>query len=320
MKKPTTLDVMQAVHASRNLNQLRLALEGLSSLFPTAFLTCAIRDGEGDWRSLMDEDRVAAKMDCWGAVYNQLHVFNPSQPEFMLRCEHLHQDFKGLAICVPISAEAEFFGILRGEWCSVPVPKVVSTWIQDFRILALTLGFTLRDIKHRDRSSEDILSGLKDRRSLNESLPQQCAVAQRTKSCLSLLMIDLDGFKAVNDEVSHAAGDQWIASMGKLLRENIRISDMGFRYGGDEFVVSLPSTDLSAATAFAEQIRAKIQQSPQIPSMPVTASIGVAELRTHVGANCRAQDAAQKLLLNADRAIKVAKTNGKNQVVVAEHQ
>jgi diguanylate cyclase (GGDEF)-like protein len=98
------------------------------------------------------------------------------------------------------------------------------------------------------------------------------------------------------------------------------MSDVAFRYGGDEFVLLLPATDLSAATAFAEQIRAKIERSPQIPNLPVTASIGVAELGTHVGTNRGAHEAATKLLLYADTAAQAAKKSGKNQVAVAEHQ
>lgn len=137
------------------------------------------------------------------------------------------------------------------------------------------------------------------------------AQAARTLSPLSLLVLDLDRFKGLNDRFGHQVGDQALANVGAALRSALRESDFAGRNGGEEFAVMLPDTDLTGALATAEKIRQSIADI-SIPGLDLTisASIGVATYPEHaVG--------AERLERLADSALFVAKRSGRDRVEVA---
>lgn len=160
----------------------------------------------------------------------------------------------------------------------------------------------------------DELTGAYNRRSMFHHLEAELGRSQRYGRCLSVLMLDVDHFKRVNDEHGHRAGDQVLAWFAQLLAGQLRSMDFVCRYGGEEFCVLLPETPAAGALIVAERLRAAVERSPFTNaelSLSVTASIGVATWDPTA-----ARDVPD-LLLRADNALLEAKRAGRNQVRVA---
>ena len=161
-------------------------------------------------------------------------------------------------------------------------------------------------------SQTDALTHLANRRRYDQVLAQEYARCQRSGSPLSLLMLDLDFFKAVNDHYGHATGDDYLRAVAQVLQQHAaRASDLAARYGGEEFVCLLPDTPLAQAVQIAEAIRAAVAAlglaHAQSPYGHLTASIGVATLGPQTSN-------AQALQAQADAQLYLAKTRGRNQV------
>jgi diguanylate cyclase (GGDEF)-like protein len=157
----------------------------------------------------------------------------------------------------------------------------------------------------------DALTGLANRRALDESLPRERERARREQKPLAALALDLDHFKRVNDNWGHAVGDLLLAAVGETLRSSVRPYDLAVRTGGEEFLLLLPGAANEAAAMIAERIRGRIGQLV-VEGLPerVTASAGVAVLS--------AAESANELLARADRALYQAKERGRDRVVRAE--
>lgn len=156
----------------------------------------------------------------------------------------------------------------------------------------------------------DSLTGVANRRRFDEALADEIARVARYGGTLSLVLADIDHFKRINDSLGHAAGDEVIQSLGRVLRECARGRDLVARYGGEEFAILLPQTDLSRALRFAERARRAVTALEDLPgNAGVTASFGVAELGS-------AGDAAQ-LIAAADAALYRAKEAGRDRVMPA---
>jgi diguanylate cyclase (GGDEF)-like protein len=166
-----------------------------------------------------------------------------------------------------------------------------------------------------EQAVTDDLTGLANNRAFREQIDREAARAVRFDLDLSLLILDLDDFKSVNDTYGHPQGDAALRMVGRVLREESRGIDQPARYGGEEFVVALPETDAQGALELAERIRERIESAPvelvdSDGSITVTASIGLATLS---GADVD----VRALIGAADAALYEAKRNGKNRVVVA---
>jgi diguanylate cyclase (GGDEF)-like protein len=161
------------------------------------------------------------------------------------------------------------------------------------------------------RAATDVLTGLPNRRALDDTIKRMVAQASRAQLPLSALMLDLDRFKAANDELGHAKGDEILAAFGALLGASLRESDFAARYGGEEFMVLLPATGTAGALVIAEKLRAAVADL-HIPNIDraITTSVGVAVLPDHA-------IEAEGLTRAADRALYLAKTNGRNRIEVA---
>jgi diguanylate cyclase (GGDEF)-like protein len=159
----------------------------------------------------------------------------------------------------------------------------------------------------RQLSLTDALTGVGNRRSLDDRLAAESERAKRYGLPLSLLILDIDHFKRVNDTFGHIAGDAVLRAMGVLLRRFLRQSDSAARLGGEEFVVLMPGTTLADATAVAERMCQEIAAQERVDPPSLTASFGVACLQ--------ADESGAALLARADAALYRAKTGGRNQVV-----
>lgn len=167
--------------------------------------------------------------------------------------------------------------------------------------------------KAYEQATTDALTGLHNRRYFDERLEVELARAQRSGKPLSLLMVDVDRFKGVNDTYGHLAGDRVLAAVGDVLEATVRTTDLAARFGGEEFCVLLPDTDAEGAAQLAERVR-KALASHEMPVeggvLRVTASLGVATWG--VNGTCR-----ETLIAAADQALYAAKEGGRNQVRVA---
>lgn len=184
-----------------------------------------------------------------------------------------------------------------------------------------TLGFVLMTKERADRHSRqmamfDELTGLASRRSVLEALTQQAALARRSRQALTVLMLDIDHFKQVNDQHGHLAGDVALRHVAAILRARFRRQDLLGRFGGEEFLAILPATAAAeGGMVLAETVRAALAAAPAAgigeSGLSLTVSIGVAELAPHAAADTEA------VVRAADLAMYRAKVGGRNRVELA---
>ena len=161
-------------------------------------------------------------------------------------------------------------------------------------------------------SNRDALTGLYNRWYVMEKIDSEMNRALRHGSPISVLMLDIDHFKRINDSYGHPVGDEVLKSVGQVLRDSCRVYDVPGRYGGEEFCIVLPETLVGNTTAVAERIRTRLATTPLSvgdTSIVVTASIGIAGLDSSDGVL-----SAMTLVERADRALYSAKHHGRNRV------
>ncbi len=156
-------------------------------------------------------------------------------------------------------------------------------------------------------SRTDPLTGLFNRRVLDEKLDYEIRRAQRIKSHLSLLMLDIDHFKHINDTYGHLTGDKILVRVAEILKETIRNIDIVGRFGGEEFLIIFPDCSLSDGAGIAEKIRTTVMQSAFISTIQVTISGGIVEYR---------DDAIDEFTERADKCLYQAKENGRNRIEI----
>lgn len=237
----------------------------------------------------------------------------------------------------PLDGQDRIFGLSKLE----PFPFVVIVGFDKSRVLAgwrhrawqaaagyillsvlslLALRVQLATERQREEmrklSNTDALTGIANRRHLMDLGHREFNRARRHGSPLSVLMLDIDKFKAVNDRWGHPTGDRVIQALSDVMKSLVRGHDICGRLGGEEFTLILPEADLSGATAIAERLRKKVEASDTTLAddhavVRFTVSIGIAELAT-------ADDSFDALLQRADTALYQAKDSGRNGVRVAE--
>jgi len=159
----------------------------------------------------------------------------------------------------------------------------------------------------------DGLTGLHNRRYLDNHIQTLVDRAQARKRSLSVMMTDLDRFKSINDTYGHDGGDVVLREYARRLKSNVRGIDLACRFGGEEFVIVMPDTDADVARKVAERLRSDIESAPFViggSAVQLTVSIGVASLMP--GA-----DSVRELMRRADVALYDAKNSGRNRVVAA---
>ncbi|TZF90745.1 GGDEF domain-containing protein [Cognatilysobacter lacus] len=180
-------------------------------------------------------------------------------------------------------------------------------------IAVLTVGLALlmfrdRELELRRLVHRDPLTGLFNRRSLFEHAAREQARCERYGAPLSLIMLDIDAFKSVNDTYGHGAGDDVICETAARVALGLRDVDAAFRLGGEEFLILLPSTGLDDAVAVAERLRQSVSDTPMAPiGRTVTASFGVTEL-------ARGHEDWERAMRRADTALYRAKDEGRDRV------
>lgn len=170
------------------------------------------------------------------------------------------------------------------------------------------------ELEHsRSQARLDALTGFVNRRGMDEILVREIARARRTKSPLSLAILDLDHFKRVNDEHGHQTGDQALVHLAALTKAGLRESDVVCRYGGEEFVVILPDIGMQGALFVIDRLRVMLEKTP----LPIEG--GKLHLRFSAGiAELSAAENRDRILMRADAALYAAKRAGRNRVRVAQ--
>ena len=249
--------------------------------------------------------------NCWALKRGKPHINDAAAGT--LCCMH-HLGAAG-TVEVPMMARGQVFGLLvlalEGPGAFVELKNVrrIARALADSISLALS-NIALRE-KLRTQSLRDPLTGLYNRRYMEDALDRYVSLAERNGSATSVVMIDLDNFKRVNDEHGHAKGDAVLRDVAGQLVGGLRPSDVVARYGGEELMVILPDCGRDDAAAKAEMLRLRIESLSELHGVPITASLGVATVpETSTG--------AADVIPMADSALYAAKEAGKNRVAVAE--
>jgi diguanylate cyclase (GGDEF)-like protein len=166
----------------------------------------------------------------------------------------------------------------------------------------------LKSVELEKASITDTLTGLFNRRRLDQGFDQELDRAIRYGHPLTLILIDLDRFKAINDTHGHQTGDEVLQKVAGILRQEVRSTDTVGRWGGEEFLIICPETDLTGAVAMAEKLRSTIATAAWPPGTHMTGSFGIAQFRDG--------DSMKDLVARADAALYRAKTSGRNRVEV----
>ena len=248
---------------------------------------------------------------CWALKRGKPHL-NLADGTKLCCAHHAHETATVLEI--PMIARGEIVGLLQlfatGEDAEARLGTVteLGTALADGMSLALA-NMALRE-KLRNQALRDPLTGLYNRRFMEDSLQRFVRLADREQREISLLMVDLDHFKRLNDEHGHAFGDQVLRETATTLLGALRETDIVCRYGGEELVVILPDCPLERAADKAEFLRLRIQELSNVHGAEISASFGVASLP-------HTSQSVTDLLAAADAALYRAKQGGRNQVMRA---
>jgi diguanylate cyclase (GGDEF)-like protein/PAS domain S-box-containing protein len=267
------------------------------------------------WGELPSAEQIFSPNDCWALRRGKAHPLpeDTSGP----RCLHLPNPPPAVSYCLPVQAQGEILGVLHVR------SQHEDNLDEAKRQLAYTVveqaGMVLSNLKLRDelreQSIRDSLTGLYNRRYMEEALKQQMSRVTRQLHPLGIVMIDIDHFKRFNDTYGHAAGDALLRELGEFLQTHVRSEDIACRYGGEEFTLILPDASLEAAQQRAEELRQEVRhlqmQAGQAHEV-ITLSLGVAIYPQHGGT-------IETVLQAADSALYRAKQEGRDRVVVAEN-
>lgn len=267
-----------------------------------------------NWGSpLLTELKRFTPHDCWGLRQGKPHLVDDTDNGLL--CKHLHHTMPAQSLCVPIIHNRQALGVLY--LISLEKDSITPAKQQLAYTVAEHIGLALANLKLREtlehQSVRDPLTGLFNRRYMEESLFREMDRCDRKQQPLSLMMIDVDHFKRFNDTFGHAAGDTVLRELGKLLQTSVRACDIACRYGGEEFTLILPEASLSVTLERAEQIR---DSAKQLVIDYCGQSLGT--LTLSIGIACFPDcGSAQALLKAADRALYQAKQQGRDQAIAA---
>jgi diguanylate cyclase (GGDEF)-like protein len=283
---------------------------------PSLLVACGASGAEGELkysRLSLDAAGVGGQDGSFRTVY-----VNNAEQSHGLPLARLVPKVRSFAIIPLLLPDNQLIGVLYigFDQTDALTPNDVQM-VEDF---ALRVAFPLHKTRQQERlqgmAYSDAMTGLKNYRAFRSHLDEEMRRAARYKHSISLLLLDIDFFKQVNDRYGHQMGDRILAHIGSVIRASVRDTDLPARYGGEEFVVLCPETGAADASVVAERIRAAVQNTPfldgQEGPLPITISIGSATYPTD------AEDEAT-LIHHADAALYRAKHAGRNCVVLASH-
>jgi len=275
------------------------------------------------WGDPAPTSKVFEPTDCWALRRGRPHLVDDAHPGVL--CGHITCPQVGQYLCVPMMAHGEALGILHLNH-TVPeldqqrlTERIFSEHnIQLATAIADQIALALADLKLREklrqRAIRDILTGVFNRRYMEETLERELRRAERNKSSLGVIMLDIDHFKEYNDFFGHAGGDALLHELGGMLKKSIRGADIVSRYGGEEFVIVLPDTTLEITRERAEELR---QAAKDLHVYYLDKPLGKTALSFGVAAFPEHGRTIEEILKSVDAALYRAKKEGRDRVVVA---
>jgi diguanylate cyclase (GGDEF)-like protein len=311
---------------------LHIMTEGMLASFKVDSIQLLLADPDHEIRHLLNSNGISEaayaylrfvdeELDSINPRYTRLH--NPwlgpyLAPEYDSLFDH-NQGLKSIAV-LPLFCRNRLVGSLNLGSCEPQ--RFTRHHATDFLArLGKITGVCLENTINRERllisGLTDPLTELHNRRYLDRRLNEELSRASRYHQPLCCLFIDADHFKRINDTYGHQAGDCVLRELASRIRSQLRASDVATRYGGEEFALLLPQSNLSEAMLLAERIRLEVAQSPiQLEdgqTVALTVSIGVSETLSMLGKS-RHQEVGEHLLASADQALYQAKANGRNRI------
>ena len=273
-------------------------------------------EARATWASTPSPDWTIFKPEeCWALRRGRMHLVDSTTTGLL--CSHLPQPVPPAYLCIPLIAQGESLGVFY-----LGAPMESTEWPEAQQRLASTvadqLGLAVANLKLREtlrnQSIRDPLTSLFNRRYLEETLERELRRAERSRGTLGVVMIDLDLFKQFNDTFGHDIGDTLLRDFGRLLQSTVRGGDVACRFGGEEFMLILPETDIEITRQRADRIREAVKhlfvahRDHSVGS--VTISAGVAAYPEH-------GTTGEALVQAADAALYRAKNAGRDRVVVS---
>lgn len=250
--------------------------------------------------------------DCWALRVGKTYEINGDGPQ--LRCKHLHETDR-YHLCIPLLAQSDIVGLFSVEVQEdADLSEVrVRAEMMATHISAALASMNLREAL-RHQSIRDPLTGLFNRRYLEETMEREILRSKRSQSPISVMMMDIDRFKLFNDTHGHQAGDAVLTEFAEYLRGHLRAEDIVCRYGGEEFLVVMPGADIVLAQERAESLRQRLDTLKvhfRGETLPVfTVSFGISCFPDH-------GQSTESLIRSADAALYLAKSSGRNCVKIS---
>ncbi len=268
----------------------------------------------GSWSDCQLPALVFEPASCWALRTGHPHLVLAG--DSTAPCVHA-AGVKNTYLCAPILAQGETLGIAHFQ-ATDAAPKMDASELSFKTTFAGQVGLSIANIRLREalrtQSVRDPLTGLYNRRYLEETLDREVRRAARAAQSLGFLMIDLDHFKNFNDTYGHDAGDAVLRETALFLAKGIRAEDFVCRFGGEEFVVILPTADLESSRARGERLRSKMRE---LTIMYQGKSLGMVTISVGVAAFPEHGRSPKELMAAADAALYQAKRGGRDRVVVA---
>jgi diguanylate cyclase (GGDEF)-like protein/PAS domain S-box-containing protein len=266
------------------------------------------------------DDNVFSPDACWSLRLGRVHLIEDLNIGPV--CGHIKNLQTTAYVCIPLVAKGDILGTLHLRTVLDRSSADQNKTCEDFKELSATiseyLSLSIANIRLSEKlayeSIRDPLTGLFNRRYMEETLRREILRAERKKTQINILMGDIDHFKLFNDRYGHAAGDTLLAHVGEFLRNNIRGGDVACRYGGEEFILFLPESSLEDSIKRAEQMLKDIKKL-EVKYVgetlaPISFSFGIS---TYPDSG----SSAENLLRKADEALYRAKQQGRDRVVIS---
>lgn len=279
-----------------------------------------INDCTSDLRVIDGTDEKGNKQSLAGSLIcvpihfkeNILGVLNASHPD----TNHFNENHERL-----LTLYANFLGQILANWRHVNVMEELVQTQTSCLEKALTETEKLKD-RYQELSVIDELTGLHNRRFFFPEAQSVLARALRYKQTFSIIVLDLDHFKEVNDSYGHMAGDYVLETISRILQKQIRDADILCRFGGEEFMIAMPNTNIKEAQNLAERIQQIVRDTNwqyEGKSMRVSMTLGITDIESiedHVNYKQKIVLLLEELIKQADRAMYFGKENGRDQISV----
>lgn len=261
--------------------------------------------------------------ECWGLRRGKPYL--AVETEDAMLCPHLPKCCHGASLCVPLAAHGEIFGLLHLGYRDFHLAGLAPNETPEQHLhvelaesTAAQITLALSNLRLHDalrqQSIRDALTGLYNRRFLEDAIPRELARAMRNGQPLAVFMLDVDHFKKFNDQYGHEAGDAVLRALGRAMKDNCRKGDLACRFGGEEFTVILAATDIQQAREWGERLMRKVRamevKSGATALPHIAISMGLALYPEH-------GEDMETLMQAADLALYDAKHAGRDRLMVS---